>query len=240
MGFPTPFPEPDSPKLQCFAVRSPSEIVSRLRALQKAAVPLTAFVDAGASRGVVMLRSIDETAGKLVFAGTASDGWRERLRGAPLATFVGFDEAGKVQFAVRPLMAGCRTGDQAFAAPIPEQLFSLQRRRAARVRVESAREAVCRIPVPGVIGQWEVLRVLDIGAGGLAVLTYPERFEPVPGSEIDGCRLDLPGVGGAVISVRVRHLGPTSDGEPARCCGCEFSRMTPALGSMIARFVERR
>jgi len=240
MGFPTPFPEPDSPELQRFAVRSPSEIVSRLRALQEAAVPLTAFMDADASFGVVTLQGVDEPSRRLVFAGTASDGLHERLRGAPMATFVGYDTGGKLQFAVRPVRGGGAVGNQAFATPIPEQLFFLERRSAARIRLESAREAVCRIPVPGGGGQWEALRVLDIGTGGMAVLTYPERFEPVLGSEIDGCRLDLPGVGGAVISVRVRHLGPTLGGEPARCCGCEFSRMTPALGSMIARFVERR
>lgn len=106
------------------------------------------------------------------------------------------------------------------------------------MRVESVEGAVCRIPIPGAPGQWEVLRVLDIGTGGLAVLTYPERFEPVLGAEIEECRLDLPGVGGAVISVRVRHLGPSSSGEPARCCGCEFLRTTPAFASMIARFVD--
>ncbi|MBK9244601.1 MAG: flagellar brake protein [Burkholderiales bacterium] len=238
MGFPTPFPEPDSPELQRFAVRSPSEIVSRLRALQEAAFPLNAFVDAGASFGVVTLQDVDEIARKLVFAGTASDGLHDRLPGAPMATFVGYHTGGKLQFAVRPVRGGGVAGDQTFATPIPERLFPLQRRTAARMRVESAREAVCRIPIPGGAGHWEALRVLDIGTGGLAMLTYPERFKPVLGSEIDGCRLDLPGVGGAIVSVRVRHLGPMMVGEErARFCGCEFLRITPALGAMIERFV---
>lgn len=239
MGFPTPFPEPDSPELQRFAVCSPSEVVSRLRALQAAAVPLNAFVDAGASFGVVTLRRVDETAGRLIFAGTGGDGLHEQLLGARLATFVGYDEAGKVQFAVRPATDSSGGGDQALVTPIPEQLLSVQRRSAARMRVESTKGAVCRIPVPGSAGQWEALRVLDIGTGGLAVLTYPEQFEPVLGSEIDGCRLDLPGVGGAVVSVRVRHLGPMASEEAARFCGCEFVRIAPAVGAMIARLVER-
>jgi len=238
MGFPTPFPEPDSPELQRFAVRSRSEIVSRLRALQEAAVPLNAFVDADASFGVVTLRRVDEGAGELGFAGTAVRGWRERLRIAPLTTFVGYDDLGKVQFATRLATGGGGPGGTVFATRIPELLFSLQRRSAARMRVETAREAICRIPVPDGAGEWEALRVVDIGKSGLAVLTYPERFEPVLGSEIDGCRLDLPRVGGATVSVRVRHLGPMMAGdEPVRLCGCEFVRTTPALGAMIARFI---
>jgi hypothetical protein len=239
MGFPTPFPEPDSPELQRFAVRSPSEIVSRLRALQEAAFPLNAFVDAGASFGVVTLQGVDEAAGRLVFASTASDGLHDRLRAAPLATCVGFDEAGKVQFVVRPVKGGSGAGDQAFATLTPEQLFSLQRRSAARMRVESVRQAVCRIPIAGGVGQWEALRVLDIGTGGIgSVLAHPESFEPVVGQEIHNRRLDLPGIGGSVVSVRVSHLGQPAGERQPRLCGCAFLTVTPTLNSMIKRFLE--
>ena len=238
MGFPTPFPEPDSPELRRFAVRSRAEILARLYALQSAAVPLNVFVDADASFGVVTLRRVDEVVGELVFAGASAGGSQERLPSAPLTTFVCYDDLGKVQFATRP--ATCGGGSQLLATPIPELLFSLQRRGAARMRVDDNKVAVCRIPVPDSAGEWEALRVLDISTGGMALLTYPERFEPKVGSEIGNCRLDLPGVGGAVISVRVRHLGTPLGEEAARCCGCEFLRMTPALGSMIARFVAER
>jgi len=238
MGFPTPFPEPDSPELRRFAVRSRAEILARLYALQNAAVPLNAFRDADALLGVVTLRRVDEVAGELVFAGTAVGGSRERPPSPPPTTFVGYDDLGKVQFATRP--ATCGGGDHVFATPIPGLLFSLQRRGAARIRVDDTKVAVCRIPVPGSAGEWEALRVLDISTVGMAVLTHPERFEPAVGSEIGNCRLDLPGVGGAAISVRVRHLGTPLGEEAARCCGCEFLRMTPALSSMISRFIEPR
>ena len=237
MGFPTPFPEPDSPELQRFAVRSRAQILGRLHALQCAAVPLNAFVDADASFGVVTLRQVDEAAGELVFAGTAASGSRERLPGAPLTTFVGYDDLGKVQFTTRLASCGRGRGAQVFATPIPDLLFSLQRRGAARKRTDDTKVAVCRIPIPGGAGRWEALRVVDIGPGGFAVLTYPERFEPVLGSEINGCRLDLPGVGGATVSVRVRHLVPMAGERLGPLCGCEFVRITPALGAMISRFV---
>ena len=238
MGFPTPFPEADSPELQRFAVHSPSEIVSRLRALQAAAVPLNAFVDADASFGVVTLRRVDEVAGELVFAGTAVGGSRERLPIVPLTTFVGYDDVGKVQFATRPAKGGRGGGGPVFATPIPELLFSLQRRSAARMRVETAREAICRIPVPDGAGEWEALRVVDIGAGGIAVLAFPASFEPIVGQEIHNCRLDLPGIGGAVVSVQVRHIGPPVGEQQPRFCGCAFSRRTPTLISMIEHFLE--
>ena len=69
------------------------------------------------------------------------------------------------------------------------------------------------------------------------MLAYPERFEPVIGAEIDGCRLDLPGVGGAEVSLRVRHIDALPADERARCCGCEFVHMALALRSMLERYV---
>jgi len=235
MGFPTPFPEPESPELQRFAVRSPSEIVSRLHAMQKAAVPLNVFVGADASFRVVTLRRVDQAAGQLVFAGTEFSGAREQQVGARLTTFVGYDDSCKLQFAVYPA-AG--SGGQAFTTPIPEQLLLLQRRSAARMSVHGGKAAVCRIRVPGAAGGWEALRVFNISAGGIAVLAYPERFESIVGQQIDDCRLDLPGVGGAVVSVRVRHLGPAVGARLPHCCGCAFVDLTQPISSMIERFLE--
>lgn len=236
MGFPTPFPEPDSPELRRFAVRSQNEIVNLLRYLREADVPLNAFVGAGEPFGVVTLQDIDEEVGKLIFKGTTDTGLRRQLLNSPLATFVGFDDAGKVQFAA-PLAAAGTSHANEFTAPIPAQLLRLQRRSAARMRLERARAAVCRIPVPGAAGEWEALRVLDISTGGIAVLTYPERFELTVGAEIDGCQLDLAGIGGVAVSLRVRHLGPKRRDSAASCCGCEFVRIRPDIQALLARHI---
>ena len=237
MGFPTPFPEPDSPELQRFAVRSLSEIIGRLRAIQESALPLNIFVDAGAALGVVTLRRVDDVAKELAFTGPAEEDSRRQLPSSGLVTFVGFDDMGKVQFASAPGRVGSGESGLAFTTPVPEKLFFLQRRSTARMRLESAKAAVCRIPVPGRAGEWEALRVLDIGRGGVAMVTYPQRFELVVGARIDDCRLDLPGVGGTAVSLRVRHIGPHLKGQAARCCGCQFVPMTPSIASMVERLV---
>lgn len=237
MGFPTPFPEPDSQELQRFAVRSLWEVVSRLRALQEDAVPLNAFVDAGAPFGVVTLLRVDEVAQELVFTGPINDRVCGQLLKSPLATFVGYDDAGKVQFDAAPKAGGTGEGNE-FTASIPAQLLRLQRRSAARVRLDSAKAAVCRIPLPSGTGEREALRVLDIGTGGIALLTHPERFELVVGTEISNCRLDLPGIGGTVVSLRVRHVGSQLGDNKARFCGCEFVHSPAAMASMLARFLD--
>jgi len=236
MGMTTPFPEPDSPELGRFALRSLAEIVAVLRAMRDDGVPLNAFLDAGAPFGVVTILVVDEAAGQLEFAGPVDDCLRDRLRTAPLVTFVGFVDAVKVQFATAGMHAEAGDDASTYRVPIPAELIRLQRRTAIRVRPESRRSAVCRIPLLDGTGEREALRVLDISTGGLAVLAYPERFELMVGAEIDDCRLDLPGVGGAVVSLRVRHIGPQPGDERVRCCGCEFVRMVPNVQSMLAGY----
>lgn len=240
MGMTTPFPEPDSPELQRFAVQSREEIVSLLRTVRERGLPLNAFLDADSSFGVVALLQVDEAARALVFASPADETLSGRLLAAPPVTFVGFVDSIKVQFVASGACAAAGGDASTFTVPIPGQLFRLQRRSAVRVRPEAGRSAVCRIPLPGGTGEREALRVLDIATGGIAVLTYPERFEPIVGVEIDDCRLDLPGVGGAVVSLRVRHVGPQPGDERVRCCGCEFVRIAPALQAMLIRYVEKR
>jgi len=237
MGITTPFPEPDSPELKRFAVQSQDEIVAQLRVMQERGAPLNAFLDAGAQFGVVTLLRVDKNVGALLFAGPEDEGLRGQLLAAPVVTFVGFVDEGKVQFSAVSARRAGSTAGPGFSVPMPAQMFWLQRRSAARLRPEAARSAVCRIPLPGGTGEWEALRILDIGTGGIAVLTYPEHFDPVVGVEIDDCRLDLPGVGGAVVSLCVRHVGPHSGDEKARCCGCEFVRMPLPVQSMLRRYV---
>jgi len=238
MGLTTPFPEPDSPELQRFAVPSPTEIVGLLNALRDRGVPLNVFFGVGPEFDALALLRIDE-AGGLSVESPLDPGVRRRLLEAPAVTFVGFVDAIKLQFTVTGARAATLAGRPAIAFPLPERLLRLQRRGAARVRPESARGAVCRVPLGGSEGEDEALRVLDISTGGLAVLAYPERMELVVGMEIDGCRLDLPGVGGAVVSLRVRHVDPLPVDEKARCCGCEFVRMAPAVQAMLERYVAR-
>ena len=236
MGMTTPFPEPDSLELQRFAVLSQAEIVSLLHALRDRGVPLNVFFGSGPEFDALALLRIDE-AGALTFESPVDPSMRCRLLEAPAVTFVGFVDAIKLQFTVSGARAATLAGRPAVIVPIPARLLRLQRRGAIRVRPEDGRGAVCRIPIGGRTGDEEALRVIDISTGGLAVLAYPARVDLAVGMEFDGCRLDLPGVGGTLVSLRVRHIDPLPVDEKARCCGCEFVRMAPAVQAMLERYV---
>jgi c-di-GMP-binding flagellar brake protein YcgR len=238
MGMTSPFPEPDSPELERFTVYSRAEIVGMLRALRQACVLITAYFDDDGGFGVTTLLEVDE-AGDVVFDCLSIERDQRRLLASPKITFVGFVDAIKVQFAAAGARASIYEGRPAFTVPLPAQAIRMQRRDAFRVKPPLSKPATCRVPVAQAAGQFESLRVIDISVGGLAVLTHPERFEVAVGTVIEDCQLDLPGVGSASVSLRVRHVDPLPRDEKSRRCGCEFVRMAPAARLMLARYVNQ-
>lgn len=235
----SPFPEPDSPELECYKVYSHVEIAGMLRKLRDACVLVTAYFDAEPGFGVTTLLGVDEGSGTVVFKNLSIEAAQCRLLAAPQVTFVGFVEAIKLQFTVDGARTTTYEGKPAFAVQMPEQMLRLQRRDSFRVRPLWSKSATCRLPLGEAAERFEALQILDISIGGLAVLTYPERIELSIGMRIEGCQLDLPGVGGASVSLRVQHVDALPGDEKARRCGCEFINMAPATQLMLARYVNQ-
>jgi c-di-GMP-binding flagellar brake protein YcgR len=234
----SPFPEPESPELERFTVYSRVEIAGMLRAMRDACVLATAYFDGDPGFGVTTLLAVDESAGTLVFDNLSIDAAQRRLMNSKKITFVGFVDSIKLQFTAAGARAATFEGKPAFAVALPAQVIRLQRRDSFRVRPPLSKPAICRVPL-GDTGEFEKLRVLDISIGGLAVLTYPERIDVAAGTVIEDCQLDLPGVGGTAVSLRVRHVDPLPRDEKARRCGCEFVQMAPAAQLMLARYVNQ-
>jgi c-di-GMP-binding flagellar brake protein YcgR len=237
MGMTTPFPEPDSSELQRFAVRAAADVAGLMQALCRHAVPLNAYFDDGGEFDVAAVLEVDEGAGTVVLEGPEEDARRSRLLSAPAVTFVGFLEALKLQFNAVGVQPATHAGRPAIRVPMPAQVLRIERRSSPRLSLQTGRPTVCRIPLAD--GTFEPLRVLDIGAGGLAVLTYPGRTELKVGAEIAGCRLDLPGIGGTEVRLRVRHVGPLAEDEKARCCGCEFAGLAPTALAALRGFLRK-
>jgi c-di-GMP-binding flagellar brake protein YcgR len=120
---------------------------------------------------------------------------------------------------------------------MPTDLFRLERRASIRVQQDLRRGPTCRLPVPGRPGEYEALAVLDLGTGGLAMLAHPKDVELAPGTELDGCRLDLPGQGGVEVTLRVRHVAAIAGSDGGRYCGFEFIGLSPPARAALARFV---
>lgn len=238
MGAVTPFPEAHSPELERFAVSMRAEVVGLLNSLQREATPLNVFLGEGAALGLLRLADVDEPAGSLVLEGRFGDGVCDVSPEAQAVTVVGFAGDCKLQFSTSAAQWTLLQGQTALTVPIPAQMLRIERRAAPRFRVESGRAAVCRIPRPGESDRYDVLRVADISARGLALVAECCRPALDVGDEIEGCRLDLPRLGGVVVGLRVcRVERGEAEGDLVRY-GCQFAGATPAVLGRIQRYAD--
>ncbi len=239
MGMTSPFPEPESPDLERFAVYARVEIVAVLRQLLEAGVLVTAYFDQGPGFCVTIPLMVNEDFEEVIFDYASDELATKRLLASKHITFVAFLENVKLQFTVHVAEATTFEGKSAFRVRLPEQLLRMQRRDFFRIAPPMSKPAQVLVPYAGDGKQYEKLRVLDISVGGMAVMSYPEKFDLPLAAVIDNCYLDLPGFGSVSVVVHVRHVDVLPRDQAARRVGCEFVDMAPASRVMLQRYINR-
>ena len=239
MGMTSPFPEPESPDLERFAVYSKVEIAAMLRHLANENVLLTAYFDGDPGFLVTVVLEVNADFEEVIFDYAVDPIAQKRLLASKHIVFVGFLEHIKVQFVAHLAETTQHDNRPAFRIRMPESLLRLQRRDFFRVRPPMSKPAKCLVPYSEDSKQYEQLRILDLSVGGMAVMTYPEKFDLPVGRVIENCYLDLPGVGSIGISLMVRHIDAVPKDEKARRCGCEFVDMPPASRVMLQRYINQ-
>jgi c-di-GMP-binding flagellar brake protein YcgR len=254
MGYTNPFPEPEAPELERFVVYARAEIISMLRQLGEQAVLATVYYDRHAGFAVTTLLAVHPDVDEVIFDVPGDDLALGRLLAAGELVFVAFLERIKVQFRAGMAQATLHDGKPALRVGLPPEVLRLQRRDFFRVTSPSGKPAMCLVPyVEGADGAegvghdegasergattYEKLALFDIGIGGLAVMDYPDKFALAQGMTIEGCYLDLPGIGQVIVSLKVRHLDQVPRSERARRVGCEFVNLAPQARMMLQRYV---
>ena len=250
MGMTSPFPEPQSPELEQFTVYARAEIAALLRRLRDAGTPVNAYHDMSSGFAVTAVLDVLADEGAVIVDPPSDPSAARHLLAAEYVTFVAFIDNIKMQFSVDGVIAASWQGAPAVRIKLPEAVMRLQRRESFRVRPPMGKPAMCLVPRPPEVDengrvcvrekpQFESLRVIDLSVGGLALLVYPEKIDLPRGEKIDGCSLDLPGIGSIGLSVVVRHVDAVPRDESARRCGCEFVDMSPAARMALQRYVNK-
>jgi len=235
----SPFPEAESPDLERYTLYSRAEIVALLKQLRDEGTLVTAYFGLASDFAVTLLLQVKTDFEEVILDCVSDKLAQRRLLAAEHLTLVAFLASIKVQFTARHAEAVSYEGKPAFRIRLPDQVLRLQRRDYFRVQTPVTRPPTVLVPhTPGSL-QYESLRVLDLSVGGLAILSYPEKFEMTGGTTIDACFLDLPGVGSMSVGLQVRHVEPLAREAGARRCGCEFVDLSPQSRLMLQRYVNR-
>jgi c-di-GMP-binding flagellar brake protein YcgR len=227
----SPFPEPPSPALAPFVVRSRVEIVSALRQLRDQHLLVTVYYgnDTGFAVGSVL--DVHAGADELIVDLTVDAVGRQAIAAAGALVLVGFVDNVKLQFSTKAAQALTPNG-AAFRVPLPQEMLRLQRRSSLRVKTPAL---LCRVPKEK--GQYHVLRVSDIGLGGLALQGPVDRALFVVDRVIEGCQLQTSSGRSVQVALRVRHIEALVGARDAERIGCEFVGMTPAVRNGLQQLI---
>jgi c-di-GMP-binding flagellar brake protein YcgR len=239
MSLTTPFPEPDSPDLERFAIYSRSEVVSLLRQLRDRHVLVTVYFDQTAGFAVSNVLDVNAGFEEMTLDCASDPAAQTSIYASIQLVVVAFLDNVKIQFTVGAAEPFRFEGRPAFRVRLPQQLLRMQRRSFSRRQPPASQPAACLVPSPTASGQYESVRVLDLSAGGLAMLAHPQHFELPMDRNIEHCYLDLPGIGQISVTLRLRHLDQVGEGENGRRCGCEFVNLSASATRMLQRYLNR-
>jgi c-di-GMP-binding flagellar brake protein YcgR len=249
MGHTNPFPEPEAPELERFMVYARVEIISMLRQVGEQGVLTTVYYDRHAGFAVTALLAVNPDFEEVIFDVPSDELAERRLLAAEELVFVTFLDQIKLQFRARKAEATLHDAKPAFRVRLPPEVLRLQRRDFFRVRTLMGKPALCLVPYMEADQEgtepsdgpktFEKLTLLDISIGGMALMSYPDKFALPLGKTIDGCYLDLPGIGQVTVTLKVKHLDQVPRDEKARRIGCEFVQLAPQARMMLQRYVNK-
>lgn len=235
-----PGPKPLDPAVFArYAVQDRRQILQLLHALIEKRVLLTAQVDTGASFLTVALATPEGTAVVLDAAGDAASA-RQVAAASELVCMGRLDNV-RVQFSLQTPACIEYDGRPAIRAAVPDSVLRLQRRDSFRLQTPRTAAPLCTITTTDADGARTSVSgtVLDISAGGLALLLPLDEPPFHAGTEFDGCVLDLSDGSPLPVRLRVRNLSEIQwpNGKTLRRAGCEFIGQTNAEAARIQRYI---
>jgi c-di-GMP-binding flagellar brake protein YcgR len=143
----------------------------------------------------------------------------------------------KVRWYATHLQLVTLSDGDAFSMAIPEVIERIQRREYFRLETPQGSKAlICKIPLEdGVVEA--ALEDLSVGGIGLAVKGKPHPIFS-QGATLDGCSIDLPGVGPVTFRLRICGIYATTQlksGEQMYHIGMEFVNLSRGAEGVIQR-----
>jgi c-di-GMP-binding flagellar brake protein YcgR len=231
--------EPDALDQERYQVYSRFEIVSLLRALADAHVPVTIYFNRGAEFIVTNVLDVNPEFEELILDLGADAAANRRLLRSARMTVVAFLDRIKLQFQAQRAEETVHEHLPAVRIRLPESLLRLQRREFYRIRTPVARPLAASVPDPSDPGRRLSLRVADLSCGGVALVAGESDAALAPGTILQDCRIDLPEVGVLNTALEVRSAAKHEEGarKNLRRYGCQFVALPPALASALQRYI---
>ena len=225
-----------------YMVRDPHQARALLQALIDQRATITVHPEAGAQSFTSAVLGFGED--HVLLDGSRNDSLNQRACSAAfLFCYAQVDQV-KVRFRVEQPRREAQDGYVFLRAPMPTELYHLQRRELYRVEPSLDDAPWCRIPDADGGGPLR-LRVADISAGGVALVMPVDQQVFALDQKIPGCVLELSDGSEVTLTLSVRNLVPRlrPDGSEQLRGGLRFENLPRGADSAIQRNIfniERR
>ncbi len=220
--------------LDAYRIYSRPEIVMLLRELAARRSRLTVYFDRGAGFIVTCLLAVNPDFEELVIDCDSDAAANAQMVRASGLSFVTHLDRIRIQFEAPRAEPTIMDGLPALRVRLPQSMVRLQRREYFRVTTSTVRPLVCETPDPTDPRNTLALRVIDLSAGGLALLAAGDKAPFEIGATLEGCSLDLPEAGRVVFNADVRTISIHTRPKGVRI-GCAFQSLPGHANKLIQR-----
>lgn len=146
----------------------------------------------------------------------------------------------RIQFSLSGASLTTLGGRAALKAAVPADILRLQRREFYRLPVPLSHPVSCSLPRAEAESRVDV-RVIDIGAGGIAIQLPPDLIALELSQELPDCLLRLPEVEPITLSLEVRNIVRQTgrSGIETLRVGCRFATLPRGAETLIQRYIFR-
>jgi c-di-GMP-binding flagellar brake protein YcgR len=220
-----------------FRIDDPAQVLHWLRRLRDDGVPLNLLSPQG-DAVATQVWSIDDAHAQVSFAADAAGIHLQRLAQGDEALAVGYLDHVKLQFELEQLVLVRGHGHRALRARLPRVIWRFQRRGAYRLPLHAGQPPQARLRHPSIPDMQVTLRIVDLSAGGCALVLPPELPELQPGTLLHGVRVELEPSTGFDATLRLQHVSAMHGGDGARLGGA-FVDLAAEAQRALQRLIDR-
>jgi len=225
-----------------YNLRGRGEIIEKLRRMQKSRSLITAQAQGYSSSCVTTVVNVIPEKGLVLIDISENKSLNKQLLGAEAVKLSAQVEGIHSHFMLHSLTEATWQGHQVFAAPFPDSLYWLERRRFFRVKIPMSLPVKCSILMENGIVD---LSIIDLSISGLAV---NDKFRKIDDSAMnepifEKCSLFIPGHGTIRMGMEIRYrvdlpsLNAPANALVSQRVGCLFHNLHRNSEITLQRFV---
>lgn len=224
-----------------YVLQGRTEVLFHLRAMRQKGALISLYPGEGPRSFLTTLLAVEEEPDALIFDVSRHDHDNAAAVESRRPVFITRVDKVRMQFTVPGLEPVTHDGGPALKSTLPERLLRLQRRDYFRLTAPVNPRIHCVLPLRDETGREQAIEIklLDISAGGIAVLVPPLGISFVPDAVFHNVRMALPEVGEITTSLKVRNVFSITqrDGTAHLRAGCEFVNLASKSAGLLQRFI---